>query len=138
MRHGHEYDPNNFGVNLTMDSALPAVLPAEWYKRPVLGDITTLELAARLPKIFKDHYSDAVILRQAPLLTLYQRIMEFDNVRPANALMNFLFSSPGLSAVTPGNTSSRCFKARDDIARDMSLKQQFLSLGALVGIPLLS
>ncbi len=39
--------------------------------------------------------------------------------------------------MTPGNTSSRCLKeARDDIARDMSLKQQFLSLGALVGIPL--
>ncbi|HOT25081.1 MAG: hypothetical protein GX415_06560 [Chloroflexi bacterium] len=137
VRHGHEYDPNNFGVNLTMDSALPAVLPAEWYKRPVLGDITTLELAARLPKIFKDHYSDAVILRQAPLLTLYQRIMEFDNVRPANALMNFLFSTPGLSRGDTWKYLEPVFKeARDDIARDMSLKQQFLSLGALVGIPL--
>jgi len=139
VRHGHEYDPNNFGVNLSLESTLPAVLPAEWYKRPVLGDITTLELAARLPKVFKDHYSDALILKQVPLLTLYQRIMEYDNVRPANALMNFLFSTPGLSRADTWKYLEPVFKrVRDDIARDVSLKQQFLSLGALVDMPLFS
>jgi hypothetical protein len=105
----------------------------------VLGDITTLELAARLPKVFKDYYTDAGILKQTPLLVLYQRIMEFDNVRPANALMNFLFSTPGLSRDETWRYLEPVFKGiRDDIARDVKLKQQFLTMGALVDMPLFS
>ncbi len=139
VRHGHEYDPNNFGVNLRTESSLPVVMPAEWYKRPVLGDITTLELAARLPKVFKDYYTDAGILKQTPLLILYQRIMEFDNVRPANALMNFLFSTYGLSREETWRYLEPVFKGiRNDIARDVKLKQQFLTMGALVDMPLFS
>jgi len=139
VRHGHEYDPNNFGVNLSAEASLPVEMPAEWYKRPVLGDITTLELAARLPKVFKDYYTDAGILKQTSLRVLYQRIMEFDNVRPVSALMNFLFSTPGLSRDETWRYLEPVFKGiRDDIARDVQLKQQFLSLGALVGLPLFS
>ncbi len=139
VRHGHEYDPNNFGVNLHSEALLPMLLPAEYYKRPVLGDITTLELAARLPKVFKDYYTVSGIQRQTPLLLLYQRLMEFDNVRPANALMNFLFSTPGLNRDETWGYLEPIFKwIRDEIARDGVLKQQFLNLGALVGLPLLN
>ncbi len=139
VRHGHEYDPNNFGINLSAEASLPLFMPAEWYKRPVLGDITTLELAARLPKVFKDYYTAEGILKKTPLLLLYQRIMEFDNVRPANALMNFLFSTPGLNRDETWGYLEPIFKwIRDEIARDGVLKQQFLNLGALVGLPLLN
>ena len=137
VRHGHEYDPNNFGENLRLKSALPVRLPVEWYQRPALGDITTLEFGARLPKVFREFYSEAVILKTQALLNLYQRIIEFDNVRPANALMSFLLSTPGLSQKETWGYLEPVFKQiRDEIARDSNLKQEFLTMGALIGVPL--
>ena len=104
VRHGHEYDPSNFGLNLKETQTIPTFIPAEVYGRPVLGDITTLELAAKLPQLFREHYSERAILENADLRLLYQRLMDFDNVRPASALVKFLLTTPGLSQVRLGST----------------------------------
>jgi len=42
---------------------IPTFIPAEVYGRPVLGDITTLEMAAKLPQLFREHYSEQTILK---------------------------------------------------------------------------
>jgi len=104
VRHGHEYDPSNFGLNLKEEQSIPTFIPAEVYGRPVLGDITTLELAAKLPQLFREHYSEHAILENADLRLLYQRLMDFDNVRPASALVKFLLTTPGLAKLRLGST----------------------------------
>ena len=97
VRHGHEYDPSNFNLSYKMAKTIPTYIDPEEYGKPVLGDVITCELAAKLPIIFRDYYSDENITMMPDLGLIYQRLIEFDNVRPGNALMNYLFSTPGLS-----------------------------------------
>ncbi|MFH1446745.1 MAG: metallophosphoesterase, partial [Chloroflexota bacterium] len=96
VRHGHEYDPVNFGMDVTALEEIPMYLPQSVYERPVLGNISTVEIATKLPIIFKMHYTANKILRDENLRSLYQRLIEFDDVRPSSALLNFLFSTPGI------------------------------------------
>lgn len=97
VRHGHEYDPANFNVSYKLASSIPTFIEPEEYGKPVLGDVITCEFAAKLPLIFREFYSDENIVGMPDLGLIYRRLIEFDNVRPGNALMNFLFSTPGLS-----------------------------------------
>ncbi len=97
VRHGHEYDHTNFSVDLRTWPEIPLFIDKACYDKPVLGDIVTTEIAAKLPLLFREYYSDKSILATDELLTLYQRLIDFDNVRPTNALVNFLFTTPGMS-----------------------------------------
>ncbi len=97
VRHGHEYDPSNFNVSYKLAKTIPTYIDPEEYGKPVLGDVITCELAAKLPLIFREYYSDEEISKMPELGLLYRRLIEFDNVRPGSALMNYLFSTPGLS-----------------------------------------
>ncbi|MEA4811934.1 MAG: metallophosphoesterase [Anaerolineaceae bacterium] len=97
VRHGHEYDPANFNTSFKMVKTIPTFIDPQEYGKPVLGDVITCEFAAKLPWIFREYYSDDNIRTMPDLALMYRRLIEFDNVRPANALMNFLFSTPGLS-----------------------------------------
>ena len=135
VRHGHEYDPSNFGLNLKETQTIPTFIPAEVYGRPVLGDITTLELAAKLPQLFREHYSERAILENADLRLLYQRLMDFDNVRPASALVKFLLTTPGLSQIEAWEYLEPIFlRAMNDIANNPELSQTILTMGGLAGI----
>jgi hypothetical protein len=135
VRHGHEYDPSNFGLNLKEVQSIPTFIPAEVYGRPVLGDITTLELAAKLPQLFREHYSEHAILENADLRLLYQRLMDFDNVRPASALVKFLLTTPGLSQIEAWEYLEPIFlRAMNDIANNPELSQTILTMGGLAGI----
>jgi len=96
IRHGHEYDPVNFSLDLSKVSEIPLEIDSKAYSRPVLGDFVTVEIAVKLPVYFRNYYSEEKILRNKQLLRLYQRLIEFDNVRPSAALLNFLFSTPGI------------------------------------------
>ena len=96
IRHGHEYDRSNFSANLRTWSEIPLKIDKSHYDKPVLGDIVTIEIAAKLPFAFREHYSDAEILSRDELMVIYKRLIDFDNVRPANALVNFLFTTPGM------------------------------------------
>ncbi len=96
VRHGHEYDPVNFALDLKKLIKLPPRIERDNYDRPVVGDFITVEIASRLPIFFKNHYSDERILGDEQLRRLYQRLIEFDNVKPATALLNYLIVTPGI------------------------------------------
>lgn len=96
VRHGHEYDPSNFPMNIRKMDAIPSHLPADVYDRAVLGDITTSEFGAALSQLFRQGYGDQAILASKKRMALYQRLMEFDDVRPTTAWLSYLFSTPGV------------------------------------------
>jgi len=97
VRHGHEYDHSNFSADLRTWPEIPILIDKAYYDKPVLGDIVTVEIASKLPLLFRKYYGDESIIAMDDLLTLYKRLIDFDNVRPSNALINFLFTTPGLS-----------------------------------------
>jgi UDP-2,3-diacylglucosamine pyrophosphatase LpxH len=97
VRHGHEYDKVNFGMDIRKLSSVPILLDKNGYEGPVLGDLLTLEMATRLPLEFKRYYKPDVIQNDEKLLKLYDRLIDFDNVRPSSALLNFLLTTPGIT-----------------------------------------
>lgn len=134
VRHGHEYDPNNFGENLKSWESIPTFIDKAAYDKPVFGDITTIELAAKLPQLFKEYYSEGTVLASEELVLLYRRLMDFDNVRPANALMNFLFSTAGMSQQDVWKfIEPVIIKAFDEIALDENLSENIKELGGMAG-----
>jgi len=97
VRHGHEYDRNNFGIDIRKFGSVPILIDKNGYEGSVLGDFLTLEMAARLPLEFKRYYHPEVIQDNEKLVKLYGRLIEFDNVRPSSALLNFLLATPGIN-----------------------------------------
>ncbi len=96
IRHGHEYDPVNFSIDFRKALEIPLDIENEAYNKPVMGDFVTVEIAVKLPVYYRNYYTAEKILKDVQLLRLYQRLIEFDNVRPSTALLNFLFSTPGI------------------------------------------
>jgi UDP-2,3-diacylglucosamine pyrophosphatase LpxH len=97
VRHGHEYDKTNFGIDIKILPSVPIFIDKERYDSPVLGDFVTLDIATRLPLEFKRYYQQEVILNNDELKKLYARLIEFDNVRPSSALLSFLLTTPGMN-----------------------------------------
>ncbi len=97
VRHGHEYDKSNFSADLSTMAEVPTFIDKRYYDKPVLGDIVTIEIASKLPILFREFYGVSKIIAKEELLVLYKRLIDFDNVRPADALINFLFTTPGMS-----------------------------------------
>ena len=134
VRHGHEYDPSNFGMNVSILPVIPTFIDKEAYEKPVFGDIVTLEIATKLPQAFKQYYSEKTILGVEALSSIFQRLNDFDNVRPASALMGFLFSTPGLTQKEVWRFIEPVFvKALDDIANDPSMADLMVEFGGMVG-----
>jgi len=96
IRHGHEYDPTNFSVNVHALEIIPTAFSEKVYDRAALGDITTSEFGAALSRLFEKEYGEEVILNNRTKMALYQRLMEFDDVRPTTAWLAYLFSTPGV------------------------------------------
>ncbi len=96
VRHGHEYDPTNFSINVRKMDTIPTTFPEEAYDRAVLGDITTSEFGAALSQLFLLDQGEENILNSRKRMALYQRLMEFDDVRPTTAWLSYLFSTPGV------------------------------------------
>ncbi len=92
IRHGHEYDRYNFGADLR-GQQIEAALPAAFYDAPTWGDFNTVMVAARLPFLFRRHYGDANILADPVLEAIYVRLLEFDDVRPQSALIDFFLNT---------------------------------------------
>lgn len=135
IRHGHEYDHANFGVNLALWSEIPLIIDKSYYDMPVLGDIITAEIASKLPVLFRKRYGDEAILNTFRLKRMYQRLIDFDNVRPSSALINFLISTPGLERKEIWKMIEPVFRELlDDIAFNSSLRSDimaFANFGAL-------
>lgn len=134
IRHGHEYDRYNFGKDLS-HTQIAAELPLAWYNAATWGDYNTVAVAARLPFLFRKHYTDAGILADLALQVIYCRILEFDDVRPQSAVLDFFLNTtvptkfpnqagPGPRAVRGPDTVApgELFHHREDLQRAMWTK----------------
>jgi UDP-2,3-diacylglucosamine pyrophosphatase LpxH len=90
VRHGHEYDLYNFGVDLRQTAEIPLYLPEEHHDVPTFGDFVTVDIACRLPFLFRQHHGDKALLSTPLLRTVYLRLLEFDDLRPQSAMLHFL------------------------------------------------
>lgn len=134
IRHGHEYDPANFGGDVRTWNEIPTLIDKSFYDRPSFGDIITTEIAAKLPILFKQYYTEEVILKDLELSAMFQRLIDFDNVRPSNALINFLFSTPGLSMKEVWRLIEPAFvRMLDDLAFYPEIGKQIISFGGMKG-----
>ncbi|SOD02021.1 hypothetical protein SAMN05216486_10211 [bacterium JGI 053] len=94
IRHGHEYEFTNFSVDNSKLKEIPLQLPQADYDAPAFGDLVTVQIASRLPAAFREHHGDAAILASGPLQHIYDRLIEFDDVRPQSALIEFVLNDP--------------------------------------------
>ena len=90
IRHGHEYDKNNFAVDLEKADSIPLDVPEEGYSQANFGDFITIDVAVRLPYLFRRKYGDQAILDDPVMAELYKRLLQFDDVRPQSALFDYL------------------------------------------------
>jgi UDP-2,3-diacylglucosamine pyrophosphatase LpxH len=97
IRHGHEYDAANFAWSARNQAALDREWPD--YLRPAFGDHVTVDVAMRLPLAFRAHYAQALrgvtmaktrLPAPADMRRLYLALTEFDDVRPASLLLDYL------------------------------------------------
>ncbi len=113
---------------------IPTLIDKKYYDRPNLGDIVTTDIAAKLPILFKEYYSEENILGNQDLSVMFQRLIDFDNVRPSNALINFLFSTPGFSMKEVWRLIEPVFvKMLDDLAFSPEIGSQIITFGGLTG-----
>ena len=135
IRHGHEYDAANFGADVRNWQSIPTSIDGSFYDQPSFGDIITVEVAAKLPILFKQYYTEEDILGNDNLLMMYQRLIDFDNVRPANALINFLFSTPGFSMREVWRMIEPILvKMLDDLALSPEIGGQMIKFGGMKGL----
>jgi UDP-2,3-diacylglucosamine pyrophosphatase LpxH len=95
VRHGHEYDNNNFALDLPESEPIPLVIDEAGYSHANFGDFITIDVAVRLPYLFRQKYGDAQILKDAALGALYLRLLQFDDVRPQSALLDYMLDDSG-------------------------------------------
>lgn len=90
IRHGHEYDNNNFAIDLEKSDSIPLEIPETGYSDANFGDYITIDVAVRLPHLFRSRYGDQAIHDDSVLANLYLRLLQFDDVRPQSALFDYL------------------------------------------------
>jgi UDP-2,3-diacylglucosamine pyrophosphatase LpxH len=92
VRHGHEYDLTNFSLDLS-GQPIDVIIPEDAYDKPTFGDFVTVMVASNLPFRFREIYGDANIVQNPILTAVYLRILEFDDVRPQSAVVDFFLNT---------------------------------------------
>jgi UDP-2,3-diacylglucosamine pyrophosphatase LpxH len=99
VRHGHEYDHLNFSVDLS-GKAIPLILPDNAYDDPTFGDYVTIAIGSRIPYLFRKRFHKELVeaaekkdATSIPSL-IYHRLLEFDDLRPQSAALDFLINLP--------------------------------------------
>jgi UDP-2,3-diacylglucosamine pyrophosphatase LpxH len=95
IRHGHEYDNNNFALDLPDDKPIPLKIDEAGYSQANFGDFITIDVAVRIPYLFRRKYGDDQILKDPVLGALYLRLLQFDDVRPQSALLDYMLDVSG-------------------------------------------
>ncbi|HUK48294.1 MAG TPA: metallophosphoesterase [Terriglobales bacterium] len=90
IRHGHEYDYSNFAMDLEKAKTIPLDVPEHGYSEANFGDYITIDVAVRLPYLLRRKYGDEQILNDPVMVKLYERLLQFDDVRPQSALFDYL------------------------------------------------
>jgi hypothetical protein len=92
IRHGHEYDATNCEFFLGRPRS---VLTDDLYDRATIGDLVTIDIASRLPSLFRDSNEGALDPEHENGL-LYRRIREVDDLRPLGSIIDWiLYSTDG-------------------------------------------
>jgi len=93
IRHGHEYDPYNFPVDVEEGNALDK--GQDTYLKPTFGAYMTVDFATRLATAFRVY--NEVEMRDSEkeknekaLRKFYLRLLEFDDVRPLSVVPEYL------------------------------------------------
>ncbi|NSW52041.1 MAG: metallophosphoesterase [Anaerolineae bacterium] len=124
VRHGHEYNSDNFSIKTEHLPEIPIEFPESVYGAPSLGDIMSVEFGAGLPYFFSRYYGEEAIQKDKKLFALYKRLIEFDDVRPASALLSFLFSTPGVKKRKTWALVKPCFmKIIDSLKHNTAFKE---------------
>ena len=95
IRHGHEYDKSNFAVDLPDNKPISLEIDEAGYSPANFGDFITIDVAVRLPYLFRRKYGDQQILSDRVLESLYLRLLQFDDVRPQSALLDYMLDASG-------------------------------------------
>jgi len=90
VRHGHEYDNNNFAIDFPEKESIPLEVDEAGYSDANFGDFITIDVAVRLPYLFRRKYGDEQILKDPVLGSLYLRLLQFDDVRPQSVLLDYM------------------------------------------------
>jgi hypothetical protein len=91
VRHGQEYDPDNYGADRR--EALAGHASLADYLLPTLGDYMVLDCNTRLALAMRAYYPTLLRLpgeRGAHARALYAALTEFDDVRPQAMLVRYL------------------------------------------------
>ncbi len=115
IRHGHEYDRLNFSQDCREKDIIPLHLPEQSYQGASIGDFITVEVVSGLATFFRGRHGDGKILADPLLRQVYQRILEFDDLRPMHAIPNFLLYLPN-SDFTPEQIWQQAIKP---VAQDL-------------------
>ena len=132
IRHGHEYDPTNFSQNIQQLDSIPLSISESIYGKSCLGDIITIEFGAALSWYFVQHHGEEKILESPKLLAIYERLMEFDDVRPTTAWLSYLFSIPGVKKEKIWNLLEPSFTEVINALGDSHLFFQTLQASAVI------
>jgi len=130
VRHGHEYDPMNFSIDTHAFSLIPTMFPEKAYGSASLGDITTIEFGAALPRYFVEEYGETAILQDVTMTAVYERLVGFDDVRPTTALLAYLFSTPGVKKKKTWQLMKPCFERVINALSDNELFMKGISLSS--------
>ena len=95
IRHGHEYDNNNFALDFPENKPIRLDVDEAGYSQANFGDFITIDVAVRLPYLFRRKYGDEQILKNPILESLYLRLLQFDDVRPQSALLDYMLDTSG-------------------------------------------
>lgn len=93
VRHGHEYDRNNFSVDHGNSTEIRMNIPIQEYQDAPFGDFATIDIASSLPYMFRQYHGDDKILASPKLQALYTRLLEFDDLRPMSAMLNYFLDN---------------------------------------------
>ncbi len=124
IRHGHEYDPPNFALDLTHKRRIPLKVPDRGYNEPNFGDVITIDVATRLPFLLRRHYGDDKVLKDRVLRSLYLRLLQFDDVRPQSTLLDYLLD-PSDENFTPEEAWERLVPVIDDLLTELHSNRFF-------------
>jgi UDP-2,3-diacylglucosamine pyrophosphatase LpxH len=121
VRHGHEYDRYNFAHDYRRGQ-IPAVVPEAFYGHATFGDFITVNIASRLPYLFCRHHGRDKIPLDPIKRAAYIRLLQFDDVRPQTALLDFFLSAPTPAALVGSYGSEEWQKKAWDLLESVMIE----------------
>jgi hypothetical protein len=88
IRHGHEYDQSNFAG--TVCTSGPLNCQSKDYDGAPLGDFVTIDIVTRIACEYRRRYEPEIKAGNIVHAAIYQKLLEFDDLRPTTDLISFM------------------------------------------------